>query len=315
VTFDKGNMFGFRLRFFAPPGSNLEPAQLELSLPGAPQALVMRQLPPRPDALPTDVVVFVVDADGFSSEEEARRFGQTLKQSLAVYSVRVRQGFDLGQDEITSSFARVIREQLRAEHNVNLRPTVHGLDVFDTSVHVDRIEISARGSVTRSITELPTHLATDFRHRDLPQKLELAIALYNGCAHESDSEVRFLSLVTVLEVLAPLAGRDKATRDFIDTCLGQLEGATFTDDSERESLRKALGNLKTQSIQRRCRKAVSEAGADSAFFDQIYTARSELAHAGVSTTYPELPRQPHLLDNLVQAVLLHQVEQVTTRGT
>ncbi len=297
--------FGFRIRFLAPPGTALEEGKtgVQLHLPGAPGALVVKQH----NSLPINSVVLTVDGDGFAQEKDAREFGVALKSSLAVYSARQRHGFDLGQNVITSSTAQHIRQKIRQERGVDLRPTVHGLDVFDSSVPVHRLEMSARLSVIRSIANLPADLASDFRYWDFSPKLTLALELYNGCKFAVESEVRFLSLVTVVEVLAERSSIPTSAAEFIDCCISKLVQTQLSSDNVND-LKSRLGNLKKQSIGIACRLAVAEAGADVNLFKRCYKARSELLHDGVCTSYPDLPRQPHLLDGLVHAVLLHRID-------
>jgi hypothetical protein len=302
-------MFAFRLRFYAPPGSTLEPANLRLELEGAPSPLVVRQPSAIPDALPTDVVVITIDGDGFASAEAASLFGSKLKSTLAVLSCRRRLGFNLGDDRSASSLGESVRDQIRQDHGLDVRPTVHGLDVFDATGPVARLESSgARLSQVRVIRGLDKDLVLHFKDYDLSPKLRLALSLYNGCAYENDSKVRFLSLVTVIEALATRPSRGAAAREFVDACTRALEDVAASEE-ERTSLRNGLGNLKTKSIKRCCEDLVRRAGADVDLFKRVYKARSELLHDGISKTYPDLPRQCHLLEEIVQKVLLHAVAE------
>jgi hypothetical protein len=305
-------MHGLRVRFHVPPGFFLEPAESQLELPGAPEPLTMRQLPPRPDALPSDVGVVTIDGNGFASASEATQFGRSLKGALAVCSARHRFGFDLGQDIATSSLGKIVRDQIREKGGVDVRPTIHGLDVFETTTPIQRFEAHARGSVSRPIRALPSELARELPCPPLSAKLALALELYNCCAYELDMEVRFLSLVTVLEAMADRKRRAQTVEEFVDSCLESLCEADSLGVSDVEMLRSGLGNLKVQSISQACMDLVNAAGADVQFFKQVYKARSELLHDGLSTTHPDLPRQPHRLDDLVQTVLLDQVSRASS---
>jgi len=194
---------------------------------------------------------------------------------------------------------------------VDVRPIVHGLDVFDATIPMKRVECHARASVRRPIQDFPARLAAVFKNYELPPKLALAVELYNASSFEADSEVRFLSLVTVIEALASKHRHSDAVQKFLDSCVQLLDGLQLPPETDLDSLRSGLGNLRRESITRACLNLVAEAGADTELFRQAYKARSELLHNGVSTTYPELPRQPHRLDSVVQTVLLHQVGCVT----
>jgi hypothetical protein len=304
--------FGFRIRFLAPSGVSLdsENGEVRIQLSGAPEPLVLRQRPPRPDALPSDPVVFTLDGNGFFSEAEARSFGSALKYSLAVYSVRHRWGFNMGHDRIASSVGRVVREDFEREFGIRIRPVVHGLDVFELSKPVRRLEMHGRGSVHRIIRDLPSDLAKEFPQRLLPPKLAMAIELYNACPYDTDSEVRFLSLVTVIEALATRTQRSESALKFIADCHCFLQQSNLSDD-ERKALKNGLGNLKTESIRAACLRLVSSANSDTKFFGRCYTARSELLHDGVVSTYPEIIAETHLLDDIVRSVVLHKVDSTS----
>lgn len=304
--------FGFRLRFLAVTGSYLrnQAREVTFSLPGAPGPLVLRHAPKREDALPSAPEVFTIDCDGFGSEEVARLFGLRLKTALSVYSARLGLGFDLGEDRSTSGVGQIVRDMYR-EQGINIRPTVHGLDIFDTSLLVKRIEVHATASVTRAVPQdFPENLATEFKERALAPKHMLALSLYNASHHESDPEIRFLSLVTVIEVLATRDLRSNSVAAFLDACSKNLDSAPLSA-SEREAMSNGLGNLKRESVSESCLRLVQAANADLQLFRKCYKARSELLHDGVSTTYLDLPKQPHLLDDLVRHVLLSVVDSAS----
>jgi hypothetical protein len=278
-------MYGFRIHFHAPPGFALEPSEQVLRLPGAPEPVSVKQLPPRADSLPTDVCVLAADASGFTTQTDAREFGTALRRSLAVCSARSRFGFDLGQDNITASVGAAVREQIRRQTGQDIRPTVHGLDVFDATIPFQRIEIHARGSIRRAIKDLGAVLAADFPCPALPPKIALAVDLYNGIAHETDTEVRFLALVTVVEAMAVRVRVSPGAQEFVDAC-ASLAKKTALGSTEREWLQSGLGNLRSESISRACARLVNDAGCAAELFKQAYKARSELLHDGVSRTYP-----------------------------
>lgn len=300
--------YGFRIRFLAQVGTALDGdvTELAIPLPDAPEPLVLRQHAPGPHSLPIDPVVLTVDGDGFESEQDARDFGAALKVSLAVYSVRHRRGFNLGHDDQKSGIAKSLTDQFREQNGIEVRPVVHGLDVFETNLPVTRFSMSGRASVKKTVSRLPEDLRADFRRWDLQPKLALAIELYNGCQLVADPEVRFLSLVTVVEVLAERGRVHDSAVAALDACILTVDSQSM-ESAAAQRLKARIGNLKRQSIGEACANLVSASGADAALFARCYDARSELLHEGVSTTTPDLPRQPHVLDNIVHAVLLHSL--------
>jgi len=300
--------FGFRLRYFAPPGICLENAARELtfSLPGGPQPLVLRHTLKEANDLPTEPEVFIIEADGFVDEETARTFGARLKTTLSVCFARHGLGFNLGEDRATSSLASSIRAELRATYGVDMRPTVHGLDVFEITLPIKHFRVRARGSVIRVLREFPESIMAEFKEWTLDQKQTLALSLYNA-SHNQFSQARFMSLITVVEVLATRQASSEAIIAFLCECLDNLNKAELTEP-EQVVLRNGLGNLKTESISGSCKKLVQWAGGDAHLFSRCYNARSELLHNGTSSTDPDLPLRPHLLDEVVRKVLIWSVE-------
>lgn len=299
--------FGFIIRFFAPPGTLLRPEVFDLHLPGAKHGLVVKQHEPKPNALPIDPVVITIKGGGFENREAALTFGRQLRQSLAVHSVRTRRGFWLGDDRTTSSVGDSIRDRAMQEYGVEIRPTVHGLDVYEEVAPVRWVEMSARLSVIRQIDDLGSGLAADFRRWEFPAKLMLAIDLYNESHFIGHPETRFLSLVTVVEVLVDRPPVDGRAMAFLDECLELLSERSL-DECHAQSLKSGIAGLKKQSIGSACIAAATQAGCDARLMRQCYRARSELLHSGESTSDPDLPRQPHLLDELVHRMIVHRLD-------
>lgn len=254
-------------------------------------------------------MVITIKGDGFDDRDAAQTFGRDLRDSLAVHSVRKRRGFWLGDDLITSSLGASVRDRIRQEHCVEIRPTVHGLDVYETAMPVQHFEMSARASVLRPIRDLGSDLAVDFKHWSLPAKLLLAIDLYNESHFLAQAETRFLSLVTVVEVMVNRTPVAPDAIAFLDECLDGLSGRTL-GDGLAQSLRSGLEGLMTQSIGSACVAAAEAAGCDANLMRRCYKARSEMLHSGESRTDPELPRQRHLLDELVHGMILYRLQDV-----
>ncbi len=298
------------MRYFAPSGTCLDNAVREqtFSLPGCPEPLVLQHVPKEPDADPSEPEVFIIDAVGFEDEEAARDFGVRLKMTLSIYSARVGLGFNVGDDRETSGLGGFVRQKLRASHGVDIRPTVHGLDVFDTSVQITRLQVRGRISITRPLRSFTESITTEFKNWTLSKKHTLALSLYNASHYEVDSEARFLSLITVIKVIATRKPRSEPVIAFLCACIESLAEQETLTHFELDALCNGLRNLKSESISEACRRLVQSAGGDVELFSRCYKVRSELLHDGTSTTHPELSTQPHVLDELVRRVLIWAVE-------
>jgi hypothetical protein len=282
--------------------------ELMFSLPACPQPLVLRHVLKDTNASASDPEVFMIDANGFANEASARDFGVRLKMTLSICSARLGLGFNVGEDRATSGLGSGIRQELRASYGIDIRPTVHGLDVFDTSVPFTRFQVRGMISITRPLRNFPERITADFKDWTLSEKHTLALSLYNASHYEVDSEARFLSLISVVEVLANRKRRSRPVIAFLRACIENLEEQDKLSPSELVALRDGLGNLKRESISEACRSLVQSARGDVGFIHDCYKARSELLHDGRSTTHPELPSRPHVLDELVRKVLIWAIE-------
>jgi hypothetical protein len=301
--------FGFRLRYFAPAGTCLENDAHEVTfrLPGCPTELSLTHEEKATGALPNSPEIFNIDGDGFATEEAARSVGIQLKKTLSVYSARLGLGFEVGQDRSAGGLAKAVREDIRSQFGVDVRPIINGLDVFDTSIPIKRLRIHATGSVTRPLRNFPESLKTEFKDWSLTEKHTLALSLYNASTYEVDPEARFLSLISVIEVLVHRKPRSEGITSFLSACIKSIDEQEVLAASEQETICNGLGNLKKQSIGEACQELVQSAGGNVELIRRCYKARSELLHDGMSTTFPDLPKQPRVLDELVRKVLIWAV--------
>lgn len=137
---------------------------------------------------------------------------------------------------------------------------------------------------------------------------QLALDLYNLSHFENASKTRFLTLITVVEVLSVKAKRAPAALALIADFRKALETSQMSSN-EKQRLHDGLGNLKWESIGASCRDFVARyAGPpDVDYFSRCYKARSELVHDG-STKRPEAA-DPTRLDELVSKLLIQNLSQ------
>ncbi|MFC2085781.1 hypothetical protein ACFLRO_01070 [Bacteroidota bacterium] len=172
-----------------------------------------------------------------------------------------------------------------SREGVQLRGTVHGLDVFAEHPPVARIEATARGGVIRQSMSQPSErLSREFEDVvDLPPRTQLAVELYNLTLFDSTPETRFLSLVTVVEVLASRARRAHKLRQLLTRFIDSVDEAGL-DAEQAQVLKQGLGNLKRESVGQACRRLVGEMldQNSASYFADCYSARSELLHTGAT---------------------------------
>jgi hypothetical protein len=109
-----------------------------------------------------------MNARGFASEDEARDFGRKLRAALELSAAAARVGVDTGRDLATSAPGRTVRDEVLQRTGSDVRPNIHGLDVFPNDPNTRIFTMSATGTVRAR----PEPLAQDHR---------LAVPAHNGC--------------------------------------------------------------------------------------------------------------------------------------
>ncbi len=123
------------------------------------------------------------------------------------------------------------------------------------------------------------------------EKLTLAVGMFWAASSSRDPRVRFVLLVTVLEILTPGSKRPKLSQDVLVELLDYLEKHPDKSNDELTKLRSCIGNLKNSSITDNicelafhCRPADSKQPAGRKESDrnirELYGIRSDLVHNG-----------------------------------
>src|ERR1700674_559587 len=138
------------------------------------------------------------------------------------------------------------------------------------------------GSALRRLTAYEQPLLSFFEAQVVfTPSQQLALDLYNLSHFENASKTRFLTLITVVEVLSIKAKRKPAALALIDDFRKTLDASQLSS-AEKQRLHEGLGNLKWESIGAACRDFVAKyANPDDVdYFSRCYKARSELVHDG-----------------------------------
>lgn len=102
---------------------------------------------PLPDTPIRDNEWLIMNARGFSTDDEAREFGHNLRSAIELASVSTRLGIDAGRDLATSGLARSVKDQIAKETGTFARDNIHGLDVFEDNPNVRIFNLSAPGTI------------------------------------------------------------------------------------------------------------------------------------------------------------------------
>jgi hypothetical protein len=306
-----GSTYGFRLKFHLPPGYTFEGVRprrrLRLEgLSGWVYLVKLRQLQRHRFGARTNHVFL---GTGFIAYDEAHDCGLRLKQALGLFAAKKRIGLDVTQ-RVGLAIAPNIKASMDAQNGGQTRDDVHGLDVYAEQPPVTRLTSEFYGELKYSVRDYEAPLQGYYEvQTTLTKKQQLALDLYNLSHFENVPKTRFLTLITVVEVLAKKAKQSLAVRALLKDLKKTVSSSILTAD-EKEDLRQGLGRIKRESISSACRSFVSKFASeeDVAFFKECYDARSELLHRG-ETKYPQ-PNDPSRLDDLVSRPLISSI--VTT---
>lgn len=277
----------FRLRFRLRPGVVFDSsdaahrfavAGVDLTLRGAEYAPIR------------DSPTLALESDAlYSSETEARRCGLVIKGAVDWAGARLNVGIDSGPivfqlqsgtpDRVLDPDGLTVH-QMPASGN---RPTLLTLAPdADRSVAV--------ADFTAAVDEAVAHVTGQGSW--LPDKVQLAVELFNLHFFEASERARFLLLVTILEVLATHTKRPPAVQDLIGelTAVVERDPAALADPDEVKGLKSALGALKRISTKEAIRRLVDAAPwphgvtvqtmSPGDFAAECYGKRSRLIHGG-----------------------------------
>jgi len=232
--------------------------------------------------------IIVRSKDGFASEPQARTAAGIVTNALLIGAAREHLGIDFGEEGPRGWITDYGRKWLaqRAGFTGEVLNDQPGAMVYKDSGNtrfatlnpgraiigrpLDRFLTGVQKSVAKAQNLLPRHI--------------LALELYSASKFERSQRARFLTLITIIEILSDRQSRSKQGLAVINS-ISQLVSSADLPGSEREQLLRGLGYLKAESIAAACRRLVAEQlGSDAEVkFKKWYTARSELVHTGKAT--------------------------------
>jgi hypothetical protein len=219
---------------------------------------------------------------GFATEKEARTAGQRLGDTLLVAGAVTRLGVDVGFSRSTLQFSAAVHAAVKDQGGKELRAETHGLMVYQEG-SVAIVGMQARGSALISLPAFEERLAIWIDAASaLTERQRNCAALLNDSFFVTQTEGRFILLISAVEALCDQTVRDARYQYAIEHLKQQLEVQT-SDDEIRETLRRTLSNAKRQSLRQaymaKFRALLSQAQAKE--FDELYQKRSKLVHDGI----------------------------------
>lgn len=267
-----------RLRFRLQKQLNVDDREYRILVAGR-EIVVAPQLP---DQKICDSEWLVINARGFTSEDEARRFGTRLRSALEVSAVATRVGVDTGRDLATAGLGRSVKERLARETGAIVRDNIHGLDVFVDDPNVRIFNLSGKGTVRASAEPFLTDLNTFFENPSGPsQKVADVILLLNFALMRPEPVAQIVFAVSAVESL----GQDQTWSPDQKQLLRELadagEKSSAASTSERhevaDAIRKSIHRLTLRQGVFRLLDSL-ELGHLRKAWDALYAERSTLVH-------------------------------------
>ena len=196
--------YGFRLKFYLPAGRSFKGVhpQRRICLGNIVGRVHLVKLPqPKRHRFGAPTRHALV-GKGFKTHETALDCGRRLKRVMALLAAERQLGLDAGNDKSTASSSQAIKDAIATQHECQLRDDVHGLDVYVEQPPVTRFAFEGYGSGAHIIEDYEDRLRMFYdANISLTSKQQLALDLYNLTHFENTTKTRFLTLITVVEIL------------------------------------------------------------------------------------------------------------------
>lgn len=267
----------------------------------------------RPDHL-------ILRQTGFASEQDAREAGQAAKAALRATGVATDVSMDLGPDLASTGIGQIVKDGIREEFGVELRGDVHGVDVFDEEApEVKYMRMEAEGSVIAKLDDFVETLGRFLESTSTPEsdgRVRLASEVYMAAAFESSDRARFVTYITVLEILANRERRTQPELDLIQMAADEVDTCEDLDSGAKQSLRSGLLDLQSESIGASIRSLAESMDTSRLdlgdrpirrFINDCYAARSNLVHEGQPGTGFDLRAETPRLARVARAALLSRL--------
>lgn len=238
---------------------------------------------PVPDTPICDSEWLVMNARGFSTEDEARNFGHKLRSAIELASVSTRLGVDAGRDLATSGLGRAVKDHIAKETGTLARDNVHGLDVFEDNPNVRIFNLSATGTIHAGPEHPFLHVVTEI-HEAAPLASARArdvILLLNYALMRAEPVAQIVFAFSAVEMLGQSESWTEDQKRLLSEVADAAEGTSTGNADERkevaDAIRKSLHRLTLRQGVLRLLDALELAHLKKDW-DAIYAKRSTLVH-------------------------------------
>jgi len=312
--------YAFRLKCHLPATRDLAgDTPVEFSI-GESGHLVSVSVPKKKDVTETGEVVFCGTKLG--NKAEAEDVGKRLKNAVVLASLSVGLGIDVGQDkpgEGAFGFAFYAGDKkvtvTPGPHNKLDGDTIMVDDVHGLIIHPDRKKTFCYSfKISEPVTPVSTKEFVEAirnfysLNKPLSGQEKLALELFNASYYGSSSRTRFLTLMSVIEVLAESERLSEDACMLIDRLLYETNNADLVD-FEREDLINRLAFLKRESISRACQKLLEQRLGVNAkgALKKYYNVRSKMLHEGKFVEQTDFVDMLRTLEIMVSGLLQAEI--------
>jgi hypothetical protein len=267
-----------RLRFKLQKTLDIEAFEYRLTVSGREVVLTASM----PDTAIRDSEWLVMNARGFPTEDEARKFGHRLRSAIELASVSTRLGVDVGRDLATSSLSRDLTEQIARDAGTIMRGNVHGLDVFEDNPNVRIFSFSGTGSVyANSDPFLPMVAELHELAASASERAREVILLLNYALMRPEPVAQIVFVFSAVEMLGQSESWTPDQKRLLSEVAEAAEKSSTGSAGERQevadAIRKSLHRLTLRQGVLRLLDAL-ELQHLKKDWDAIYAERSTLVH-------------------------------------
>ena len=227
----------------------------------------------------------ILEARGFSSEVEAREFGERLRLLATIGGLCSHLGIDTGRDRTLSQFSELALRRMGLAKDLRVPPEVHGVLVLpddDKSVFMcGRVSGSVRSDPAQLLEAIETlsDYPASFDAAQYPEALINSLRLLNLSMIASDRRAKIVLAIAAVEgLIRDEKWSDRQLRWFTDT-VASLQGE---NDHELREIAGALASQRMHRISLRqgVFRLLNENGLQDyrPRWDDLYGKRSALFH-------------------------------------
>lgn len=236
----------------------------------------------RPEIAISESSWLVMNAQGFTTEEEAAAFAQDLRVASELSSAASRLGVDAGIDLPTSALGIAVKEHLREHHGVQTRDNIHGVDIFEDDPNTRFFWMEAAATVRVEPSAFLGDLSTFIGYgQRLSQRARDILLLLNYALMRPEPVAQIVFAISAVEMLGQTEKWTPDQRKLIKGLGLCAENSTIGTKEERKevasAIRRGLQKLGLKQGVVRLLRTLELSRLETEW-DSLYGERSTLVH-------------------------------------